>query len=247
MTDSRTVLDRNGAETLLGSGDMLFLPTGKPDPLRVHGAYISNEETARLVSFLRRQGKPAYFFDFDDEKGVAQLAASKEDELFDKALEIVVGTQMGSTSLLQRRLSIGYARAGRLMDLLEMNGVVGPYKGSKCRDVLVGPEYLETAGRTPAPRAASSARARIPHDDDAIEDDDSVHSDPEEEDAWEDDHGEDEEESEDGEEDGAQPKKKRPRTDDEDEYEEEDVAYDDEDDDDEDDDDEDDREDDHDR
>jgi S-DNA-T family DNA segregation ATPase FtsK/SpoIIIE len=232
MTDSRTVLDRNGAETLLGSGDMLFLPTGKPDPIRLHGAYISNEETARLVSYLRRQGAPAYLFDFDDQKGMAQLAASKGDELYDKALEIVVGTQMGSTSLLQRRLSIGYARAGRLMDLLELNGVVGTFKGSKCRDVLVGPEYLETAARQsdgPAPRAA---KAHIPPDDEdeVFEDEDLPHEEVEEDEAWSDeDH---EEETEEGEEEAGTPatKKRRPHADDEDEYEEEDVTCDDEDD-----------------
>lgn len=231
MTDSRTVLDRNGAETLLGSGDMLFLPTGKPDPVRLHGAYISNEETARLVSYLRRQGAPAYLFDFDDEKGMAQLAASKEDELYDKALEIVVGTQMGSTSLLQRRLSVGYARAGRLMDFLEMNGVVGAFKGSKCRDVLVGPEYLETAARRSEP-APSAAKAHIPPDDvdEVFEDEELPHPDAEGEEGWTDeDHEEDE--AEEDEEGTATPaaKKRRPRSDDEDEYEEEDVTYDDED------------------
>lgn len=228
MTDSRTVLDRNGAETLLGSGDMLFLPTGKPDPVRLHGAYISSEETARLVSYLRRQGAPAYLFDFDDEKGMAQLAASKEDELYDAALEIVVGTQMGSTSLLQRRLSIGYARAGRLMDFLEANGVVGAFKGSKCRDVLVGPEYLETAARKPEPRPAAT-RAHIPPDDEdeVFEDEDLPHEDVEEDEAW------DDEEHEEGtggrsEEDAGTPgtKKRRPQPDDQDEYEEEDVKYD---------------------
>ncbi len=202
MTDSRTVLDRNGAETLLGSGDMLFLPTGKPDPIRLHGAYISNEETARLVSYLRRQGAPAYLFDFDDEKGMAQLTAAKEDELYDKALEIVVGTQMGSTSLLQRRLSVGYARAGRLMDLLELNGVVGTFKGSKCRDVLVGPEYLETAARRPDP-APKAAKAHITPDDvdEVFEDEDLPHEVVEEDDAWSDDDHE-EEEVEEGDEEG---------------------------------------------
>jgi S-DNA-T family DNA segregation ATPase FtsK/SpoIIIE len=144
MTDSRTVLDRNGAETLLGSGDMLFLPTGKPDPIRLHGAFISTEETARLVAFMRKQGPPDYMFDLEEKGGMAsKLAAAQKDELYEKALEIVVGVQMGSTSLLQRRLSVGYARAGRLMDLLEGNGVVGPFKGSRARDVLVGPEFLE--------------------------------------------------------------------------------------------------------
>ncbi len=144
MTDSRTVLDRNGAETLLGSGDMLFLPTGKPDPIRLHGAFISTEETARLVAFMRKQGPPDYMFDLEEQSGMAsKLAAAQKDELYEKALEIVVGVQMGSTSLLQRRLSVGYARAGRLMDLLEGNGIVGPFKGSRARDVLVGPDYLE--------------------------------------------------------------------------------------------------------
>ena len=144
MTDSRTVLDRNGAETLLGSGDMLFLPTGKPNPIRLHGAFISNEETARLVAFMRKQGPPDYMFDLKEQGAMAsKLAASQKDELYEKAVEVVVGLQMGSTSLLQRRLSVGYARAGRLMDLLETNGIVGPFKGSKARDVLVGPDYLE--------------------------------------------------------------------------------------------------------
>ncbi|MFH1502507.1 MAG: DNA translocase FtsK 4TM domain-containing protein [Candidatus Eisenbacteria bacterium] len=144
MIDSRTVLDRNGAETLLGSGDMLFLPTGKPEAVRLHGAYMSPEETARVVAFLRKQGPPDFEFDIRDQKTMSKLAASQSDDMYDQAVEVVVGTQMGSTSLLQRRLSVGYARAGRLMDLLEGNGIVGPFKGSKARDVLVGPEYLET-------------------------------------------------------------------------------------------------------
>ncbi len=143
MTDSRTVLDRNGAETLLGNGDMLFLPTGKPDPIRLHGAFMSTAETARIVAYWRTQGKPDYMFDFEDAKSVARMTAVKSDEYYEKALQVVVGTQMGSTSLLQRRLAVGYARAGRLMDLLEANGIVGPFQGSKARNVMVGPEYLE--------------------------------------------------------------------------------------------------------
>ncbi len=142
MTDSRTILDRNGAQTLLGNGDMLFMPSGKPDPIRLHGAFVSSGETARIVSYWRKQGKPDYMFDFEDSKSVARMSAGRSDELYETAIEIVVGMQMGSTSLLQRRLSVGYARAGRLMDVLEANGIVGPFKGSKARDVLVGPEYL---------------------------------------------------------------------------------------------------------
>jgi len=248
MTDSRTVLDRNGAETLLGSGDMLFLPTGKPDPIRLHGAYISNEETARLVSFLRRQGPPQYLFDVEDDRSMAQLTASKEDELYDKALEVVVGTQMGSTSLLQRRLSVGYARAGRLMDLLEMNGVVGPFKGSKSRDVLVGPEYLEMVARQPEPRPAS-AKSHLPPDvdDEHFDDEEVVEEEPEEE-HWDEEPDEelDEEEGEDGHA-PVHPKKRHPRKDHDDEFEEEDIEYDDEEEDDDEEDEEEDDDDSHDR
>jgi S-DNA-T family DNA segregation ATPase FtsK/SpoIIIE len=208
MTDSRTVLDRNGAETLLGSGDMLFLPTGKPDPIRLHGAYISSEETARVVSFLRKQGPPNYMFDVGDQKGMSKLAAGQEDDLYDQALATVVGTQMGSTSLLQRRLSVGYARAGRLMDLLESNGIVGPFKGSKARDVLVGPEYLETVG----PAATAYRR----EDDEVIEDDEVLDEEPDVE--WEDEEEVEEAEEEEEEEDeGKHPHEPE----DEDEFEEE--------------------------
>ncbi len=167
MTDSRTVLDRNGAETLLGSGDMLFLPTGKPDPIRLHGAYISPEETARIVSHLRRQGPPEYLFDLEDKSGMAKLAAVQKDDLYDQAIEVVVGTQVGSTSLLQRRLSVGYARAGRLMDLLEANGIVGPFKGSKARDVLVGPEYLEDFGPVRVATAVAEPPATVEGEEDS--------------------------------------------------------------------------------
>jgi S-DNA-T family DNA segregation ATPase FtsK/SpoIIIE len=206
MTDSRTVLDRNGAETLLGNGDMLFLPTGKPDPIRLHGAFISPEETARLVSFLRKQGPPSYLFDIADKKSMGSLAAAQQDSLYEKALDVVVGTQMGSTSLLQRRLSVGYARAGRLMDLLESNGVVGPFKGSKARDVLVRPEYLETlrAGvavaeeEWPGDDEREEPRLSGPEYDgpDDDEDDDEDSDDDYEEDEEEDDEEDYEEESE---------------------------------------------------
>jgi len=207
MTDSRTVLDRNGAQTLLGNGDMLFLPTGKPEPIRLHGAFMSPQETARLVSYWRTQGKPDYLFDFEDARSVARMSAVKSDELYEKALEVVVGTQMGSTSLLQRRLSVGYARAGRLMDLLEANGVVGPFQGSKARDVLVGPEYLEHG---PGAAVATAEEPfdeepvhEEPEDDEVLEeeyDDDNEFeddSDDEEEEEYEDDEDDDEDEDDD--------------------------------------------------
>jgi len=216
MTDSRTVLDRNGAETLLGNGDMLFLPTGKPDPIRLHGAYIAPEETARLVAHLRKQGPPEYMFDIEDKSGMARIAAAQQDELYEDAVGVVVGTQMGSTSLLQRRLSVGYARAGRLMDLLEANGIVGPFKGSKARDVLVGPEYLETM----ASGGAAVAVAEAPDDEDQLED--GGGNDGETDGDWQ----EDEEEEEEEEEEDEEEEEEGDEEEEEDEY-EEDVEIDD--------------------
>jgi S-DNA-T family DNA segregation ATPase FtsK/SpoIIIE len=156
-TDSRTVLDMNGAENLLGHGDMLFTPAGKPEPYRVHGCYVSEEETARVVGFwtsklqavaLADGATPAppplatrpHLSEVDDDE---QDAAELDDDLLRDAAQLVVSHQQGSTSLLQRRLKVGYSRAGRLMDQLEQMGVVGPFQGSKARDVLVDERWLE--------------------------------------------------------------------------------------------------------
>ena len=149
-TDSRTVLDANGAENLLGNGDMLFMPAGRPEPYRIHGAYISEEDTVRVVDFWKAKavaGAPAPLAtdasmvdEDDDEEGDA---ATFDDELIREAARLVVTHQQGSTSLLQRRLKVGYSRAGRLMDQLEQLGVVGPFQGSKARDVLVDERWLE--------------------------------------------------------------------------------------------------------
>ncbi len=156
-TDSRTVLDMNGAENLLGHGDMLFTPAGKPEPYRIHGCYVSEEETARVVDFWASKLKavplaagqsPArpplatdpYLPEVDEsENGDAE----PDDELLREAARLVVSHQQGSTSLLQRRLKVGYSRAGRLMDQLEQIGVVGPFQGSKARDVLVDDRWVE--------------------------------------------------------------------------------------------------------
>jgi DNA segregation ATPase FtsK/SpoIIIE, S-DNA-T family len=149
-TDSRTVLDMNGAENLLGHGDMLFTPAGKPEPYRVHGAYVSEEETARVVDFWRAKANPAQppplatdASIVDREEEDAPEAGDFDDELIREAAKLVVTHQQGSTSLLQRRLKVGYSRAGRLMDQLEQMGVVGPFQGSKARDVLVDERWLE--------------------------------------------------------------------------------------------------------
>jgi S-DNA-T family DNA segregation ATPase FtsK/SpoIIIE len=148
--DSRTVLDMNGAENLLGHGDMLFTPAGKPEPYRIHGAYVSEEETARVVEFWRAKAAPGMPPPLATEPSLAETDEDEEggadgdydDALIDEAMRLVVTHQQGSTSLLQRRLKVGYSRAGRLMDQLESLGVVGPFQGSKARDVLVDERWL---------------------------------------------------------------------------------------------------------
>ena len=152
--DSRTVLDMNGAENLLGMGDMLFLPAGKADPYRVHGAYVSEEEAVRVVDFWRAKATVAapmppplatevVLPDGDDDVAGDGFM---DDELIPEAAKLVVMHHQGSTSLLQRRLKVGYSRAGRLMDQLEQLGVVGPFNGSKARDVLVDQHWLQQKG-----------------------------------------------------------------------------------------------------
>ena len=139
-TDSRTILDRNGAEKLLGRGDMLFLHPREPEPIRVHGAFISTEEVHRIVDHVSRQPKekewrlPSFGSKEVEGKGRVQ---GERDELFREAAKLVIRHQQGSASLLQRRLRIGYARAGRLIDELEEAGILGPFDGSKAREVLV--------------------------------------------------------------------------------------------------------------
>ena len=139
--DSRTVLDMNGAEKLLGNGDMLFLPSGQPEPIRVHGSFVSSKETERLVAMIRKQRIEAEQVEIFEENEAVN--AGGWDELFNEAARVVVSLQQGSVSLLQRRFKIGYARAGRLMDQLEAAGIVGPADGSKAREVLVDGSYLD--------------------------------------------------------------------------------------------------------
>ena len=136
--DSRTILDANGAEKLLGMGDMLFLQAGLPEPVRVHGALITGLETERIVNYLKDQNylpQPIEIFSGEEtvERGMDK---EFDDELLKEAAELVVRHKQGSVSLLQRKLGIGYQRAARLIDMLESKGVVGPYDGSKARQVL---------------------------------------------------------------------------------------------------------------
>jgi len=149
-TDSRTILDLNGAEKLLGMGDMLFIPQGSPEPIRIHGAFLSVDEVERIISYIRHQPrypKEKLPKDAEDPTIVAEPGqlgiGGPRDALFNHALKLVVRHQQGSISLVQRRLKVGYARAARLIDELEQAGVVGPYDGSKAREVLIDEEELE--------------------------------------------------------------------------------------------------------
>jgi S-DNA-T family DNA segregation ATPase FtsK/SpoIIIE len=142
-TDSRTIIDANGAERLLGKGDMLMMPPASADPIRLHGAYVSSDETQNLVEFLRKQSHlaaPAFSLESDERH---DISTDLKDELFEDAARIVITHKQGSVSLLQRRLRIGYSRAARLVDILEAAGIVGPFEGSKARQVLVDESYLE--------------------------------------------------------------------------------------------------------
>jgi len=142
-TDSRTILDSNGAEQLLGKGDMLFLPPASARFIRLHGPYISEQESARLASFLRKQGKPSYNESITaEEKSTAEAAAMEKDDLYDEAARIVVESGQASISYLQRRLRVGFSRAARLVDMMEVEGLVSPASGGKAREVLVDKGYF---------------------------------------------------------------------------------------------------------
>jgi DNA segregation ATPase FtsK/SpoIIIE, S-DNA-T family len=144
--DSRTILDMNGADALLGRGDMLYSPASAAKPLRIQGVFISSPEVERIVQFWRQQGAPVFDPAFVEVKqkalGKGGEDGEEEDELFQEAIGWVVRAKQASTSLLQRRLKVGYSRAARLLDLMEQRGIVGPPDGSKPRKVLISPDSL---------------------------------------------------------------------------------------------------------
>jgi S-DNA-T family DNA segregation ATPase FtsK/SpoIIIE len=148
-TDSRTILDMNGAEQLLGNGDMLYMPSGSPKPLRIQNAFISSDEVEAIVDHIAKQKGYSKPFELpsvlEKRRGGAAYGGGDRDELFEEAARTIVRHQQGSVSLLQRRLKVGYSRAARLVDELEAAGIVGPFDGSKAREVLVESEAELTA------------------------------------------------------------------------------------------------------
>ena len=143
--DSRTILDGSGAEHLLGMGDMLFLPPGAAKLQRIHGAFISEQETERIVTFLKQQGTAEYDESVlkvvEEEAEAAEEGGEEYDEKYDEAVALVTETGQASISMVQRRLRIGYNRAARMIEIMEKEGIVGPSDGARPREVLARSGY----------------------------------------------------------------------------------------------------------
>jgi S-DNA-T family DNA segregation ATPase FtsK/SpoIIIE len=138
--DSRCILEVMGAERLLGNGDMLYLPPGRGKPMRLQSGFVSDHEMHDLIAYLKTQAPPQYRDEIENygkQGGAALDVEDEDDELFDDAVRVVRETGQASISMIQRRLRVGYTRAARLIDMMELRGIVGPHLGSKARDILV--------------------------------------------------------------------------------------------------------------
>ncbi len=171
QVDSRTILDSAGAEKLLGKGDMLFYPSGAPKPVRIQGAFISDKEVENIVKFLKKDGETQYDEDIIEsieKSGEPEKAAVEDEEeddtdpLLDEAIDLVVETGQASTSFIQRRFKVGYARAGRIIDQMEQRGIISGYQGSKPREVLMSKERWQELKMAPAD-------SQISNDEDTLE------------------------------------------------------------------------------
>ena len=148
--DSRTVLDGNGAEQLLGRGDMIYVPPGANKQMRVHGAWVADDEVKAVCEFLRRQGTAVYeevVLPSEGDGGAGGDGGAERDDLYWDCVRLVIGQRQGSISFLQRRMSLGYPKAARFIDMMEQDRIIGPGQGAKPREILVGPEFLAKAGR----------------------------------------------------------------------------------------------------
>jgi S-DNA-T family DNA segregation ATPase FtsK/SpoIIIE len=135
--DSRTVLDANGADKLLGRGDMLFLKPGESKMIRIQGTLVKDVEIERVVNFIKEQAEPVYDEEILKEQQKSALANGEKDELFDQAVKVIMESNQASVSILQRRMRLGYTRAARIIDMMEQEGLIGPFEGSKPRRILV--------------------------------------------------------------------------------------------------------------
>ncbi len=146
--DSRTVLDGNGAEQLLGRGDMIFVPPGGSRQVRVHGCWVADDEVKAICEFLRKQGAAVYEkVDLGEEGGAAGGESVDRDDVYWDAVNLVIAQRAASISFLQRRLGLGYPKAARFVDMMEQDRIIGPGQGAKPREILVGPEYLAKRGK----------------------------------------------------------------------------------------------------